>query len=37
MLILGFLGVGKTILAKHNEKVADLTDLGSPFLFLLYK
>lgn len=35
MLILGFFGVGKTTLAKQNEKVADLTDLGSPSLFLL--
>lgn len=35
MLILGFFGVGKTTLAKQNEKVADLTDLGSPSLSLL--
>lgn len=35
MLILGFFGVGKTTLARQNEKVADLTDLGSPSLSLL--
>ena len=35
MLILGFFGVGKSTLARQDEKVADLTDLGSPSLSLL--